>query len=557
MIREDRLLLSLVRIIDYLVKTVTPAAPPADANIIDKTTDSWTMTRLYSVITTILVTCWWCICDSETSGMHILKGNSDSSQPGRNSDSSQPGGPGIALSPFGGGEKTLVTTRSFQKNEEIIRVPSFNCLLVHRDGSVFHGLQGQLDASLDEVGDLRSPLTDDQINQGRTWDCQLAMALLDATAGTSIALNGEFYDQYALDLVRPEYLSLPLCMSSLWMLDQIQASSIKEGAIAQQNRLRSISALFADARAHRITSAAEERKQDIVRKQTSAATSPPPLSPLQWAFAMVRSRCFKVGPDSFAFVPMVDMANHDPLHPTAVFETVPDAAVKFSAFALRAARDLDAGTEITISYGDGHDNDRLFVQYGFTMDANPNDSIAWPSPFPLQSDCSRVEDVKSRVCELLLTAADKMSKSDLRVHAATRSLLKRISDIPTKSSSDGTGQSPPDASVIAAVQEQAEAVLKQLSGDTDDMCASFPTTLAVDQSILENLRALPLDTTYIRRHEVEQWMNSGEGASPTNEVYPCIENVCQLRACLRYRIEKKQLLEVARNIVRLSISSYQ
>ena len=36
----------------------------------------------------------------------------------------------------------------------------------------------------DEVGDLRQPLLDDQITNGRTWDIQLAYALLDATMGT-------------------------------------------------------------------------------------------------------------------------------------------------------------------------------------------------------------------------------------------------------------------------------------------------------------------------------------------------------------------------------------
>ena len=38
-----------------------------------------------------------------------------------------------------------------------------------------------------QVGDLREPLTDEQITSGRTWDVQLALALLDATAGTSLA----------------------------------------------------------------------------------------------------------------------------------------------------------------------------------------------------------------------------------------------------------------------------------------------------------------------------------------------------------------------------------
>ena len=38
-----------------------------------------------------------------------------------------------------------------------------------------------------QVGDLREPLTDEQIMKGRTWDVQLALALLDATVGTGLA----------------------------------------------------------------------------------------------------------------------------------------------------------------------------------------------------------------------------------------------------------------------------------------------------------------------------------------------------------------------------------
>lgn len=40
-----------------------------------------------------------------------------------------------------------------------------------------------------KVGDLREPLTDEQIIAGRTWDVQLALALLDATAGTGLGGN--------------------------------------------------------------------------------------------------------------------------------------------------------------------------------------------------------------------------------------------------------------------------------------------------------------------------------------------------------------------------------
>lgn len=31
---------------------------------------------------------------------------------------------------------------------------------------------------------------------------------------------------------------------------------------------------------------------------------------MEWGFACVRSRAFRLGPEAFAFVPFLDMANH-------------------------------------------------------------------------------------------------------------------------------------------------------------------------------------------------------------------------------------------------------
>jgi hypothetical protein len=47
----------------------------------------------------------------------------------------------------------------------------------------------------------------------------------------------------------------------------------------------------------------------------------------------------------------------------------------------RATRDLESGEEVTICYDETYDNDRLFVQYGFTLKGNPNDQI-----FPRNDD---------------------------------------------------------------------------------------------------------------------------------------------------------------------------
>ena len=266
--------------------------------------------------------------------------------------------PGVELKAYGLGEKILIASRNFLKNEVLIGVSKSMCLMVNRDGSVFSGLLGQIDASFEDVGDLRTPLTDEQISlTGRTWDVNLALALLDATAvrvcvyvhlnlstpnlylpntknlitfvqGTSVAESGEFYDEVATALVQPEYLTLPSCMTSLWMLEQLQNKTMKDGALAQQKRLNHISALWSNPKAHRITAASLASKLAKVKEHPNAASvsSSSLLSnlhdvctPLQWAFALVRSRCFKVSEDVFAFVPLIDMANHD-FQPAARFQ---------------------------------------------------------------------------------------------------------------------------------------------------------------------------------------------------------------------------------------------
>ena len=125
-------------------------------------------------------------------------------------------------------------------------------------------------------------------------------------------------------------------MTSVWMLEQLQNKTMKDGALAQQQRLNRLSALWSNPKAHRITAASSVSKLAKVEEQSNAAfvssplssASPPPLSPsnthddvctpLQWAFALVRSRCFKVSEDIFAFVPLIDMANHD-FQPSARF----------------------------------------------------------------------------------------------------------------------------------------------------------------------------------------------------------------------------------------------
>lgn len=68
---------------------------------------------------------------------------------------------------------------------------------------------------------------------------------------------------------------------------------------------------------------------------------------LRWAFACVRSRAFRLGPERYAFVPFLDAANHAPA-PRAAYREA-GGAVELVAL----AGGLAAGEEVTISYCGG------------------------------------------------------------------------------------------------------------------------------------------------------------------------------------------------------------
>jgi hypothetical protein len=425
---------------------------------------------------------------------------------------------GVVLQPRGNGEKVLVAQKSFGFGDVVMAVPSDMCLLVRRDGSVVSGLKGQLDASLDDpcIGDLRHPVPVGAPPEV-TWDVRLAFALLDATAGTSLAESGDFFDAYAWALQAPDALSLPLCMSP-YMLTQLQNPAMEAAAIAQQRRLASVAGMYGDVHAHRVTLASWQRAQQA--HPDDVHRLPPPLSPLQWAFALVRSRCFKAGADVFAFVPLIDMANHAVAHPAAQFEFSNGDGI-INGFALRAARALTPGDEVTICYDGTHSNDRLMTQYGFTVDGNPNDDIALRCHLEGAVD----DDMAKQACERLVAAADTLPKDGAdaaRVHVALRSLVPRIRALGT--------------SVGEVGSLSPAAIVDALQAAVDEAAAGFPTTLADDRRILAALEELPPDTLYVPR----------DGR---------LENAVHLRACLRYRCGKKELLATAKRLLQASRST--
>ena len=66
-------------------------------------------------------------------------------------------------------------------------------------------------------------------------------------------MAGPFWDQYALKLVQPEYVTLPFTIRSEMLLDELQNTEMKSNAISQQVRLMQLSRILNDYQTHRLT----------------------------------------------------------------------------------------------------------------------------------------------------------------------------------------------------------------------------------------------------------------------------------------------------------------
>ncbi|EOD19650.1 hypothetical protein EMIHUDRAFT_242820 [Emiliania huxleyi CCMP1516] len=100
------------------------------------------------------------------------------------------------------------------------------------------------------------------------------------------------------------------------------------------------------------------------------------------ALQLVWSRCLRLraGPHGTRrlLVPMVDLANHDGVAPAALF-AFSAAGRRGACVRLYAARPLEKGDEVTITYGD-HPNAHFAKYYGFVPRHNPHDTVSVALP---------------------------------------------------------------------------------------------------------------------------------------------------------------------------------
>ena len=126
----------------------------------------------------------------------------------------------------------MVASKSFRVGEILISLPLSMCILAHRSGAI-RGLRGQTDWLWDICGDLRASVSPEEEADGHGWDVQLALALVDASMGTSLGgeseADGAFWDNYSSEcLPKPESMTVPFCMR----LDDSTVSMIQNDEIA-------------------------------------------------------------------------------------------------------------------------------------------------------------------------------------------------------------------------------------------------------------------------------------------------------------------------------------
>lgn len=224
------------------------------------------------------------------------------------------------------GLRGLFAARAAAPGDLLLRVPLARCLVETR----------ALPASL-----RRAPAS-------MTWDVRLALQLHDGSE------HDGFWAAYGGLLPRGDDLAQPLVLRPR-DLDRLGDAPAAAAAREQRRRLRE---LFPDL------------PPDVLPADDGDASFP---GTLLVAWANVRSRAFAAGTaavayegeagteesDRFAFVPFLDMGNHEASRPTAAFAVVGDA------FELRALAPLAAGDGVTYSYAEPRDVRAHFALYGY------------------------------------------------------------------------------------------------------------------------------------------------------------------------------------------------
>ena len=320
------------------------------------------------------------------------------------------------------------------------------------------------------------------------WDVLISLALLDSLSGMGSEL---FQDWGNTAFPEAKDMSLPVCLP-LGMLGELQDDEMVGKALEQKERLRGLFPGLSVA-------------VDADGAGAGGCTW------LEYAFGLVRSRAFCLGDNHFAFVPVLDAANHATSEPSADFQldTRSDSVVFF------ALKDIKAGEEVTISYTgrSGYTNKRLMTQYGFVFE-NPFDTFDGDD---LDVDLGDVGSASFDVWDVQRALGDSMveifSGKDVLAYASLKSL-------PIDAGDDAAVDAGGDA--FGGWSEGQRALLERIRAAVDRRIEAWETGIIEDKSLLAHMLG------------AKHGSSGGDG---------------RLVACLRYRIARKERDQAMRTLV--------
>lgn len=430
----------------------------------------------------------------------------------------------------------LFAARDIAKGTTVLRVPRSMCIVIDND-------TGAMTIPAADWPRLSGGLMQDN---ALTWDVLEGLALMDAVAGD----GDPFYEVYADQMLpQPEELTLPMCWHTD-LLQQLQHPAIIQAAQAQQERLRSL----------------------LPPEYMSPIEDGLP-SYLQWGFACVRSRAFRLGAQAFGCVPFLDFANHAD-NPNADIRVVAAGTAAAGGGAeqqaqqqsgeeegggssvsgeqgfveLVALADISAGSEVTMSYSgqQGYTNQRFMAQYGFVPGGgNVADRVGFEVPDNLKGVTFRLSHLENALgASLLMEAAqrknpyliaalkslpltaDDVSSNDAAAMAAGSSDTGSSSSSSSDTGSNGgdTGGGRGIGAATAAEKQLAAALTQQLQEEMKDWSSS----LAEDEQLLLSLVTRPPQL-------------SPEAAAALGK----LAGDPRLLSAVKYRVERKRLLQAS------------
>lgn len=189
------------------------------------------------------------------------------------------------------------------------------------------------------------------------------------------------------------------------------------------------------------------------------------------------------------------------------------------------------------------------------LSGNPNDIItAWPLECCSTTFLGLSEEAKQQACDRILLVTNeamintknhvqkKDKKDDMKLttkHVIMKNLMKRISDLTVSHPFLVSSSEADRTTTESSISNQLSSLWDELSLEVDQINNSFPTSLASDVTLMEKLNAFPSNSVYVSRGEID---------SKSRDPH-VLENIYQMKACLQYRMVKKQLYDDIKQIL--------